>query len=82
MMWVRSVAVVWAGLAMGMARGALAGQYVDPSGFSFTYPEGWVVVSGAGNLNTAALPPAAQDWVRRNQSSLSNIEDVAPSPQH
>lgn len=51
-----------------------AGDYADPSGFAFAYPEGWVVVNrdAMGDVNSA-LPSEIKDWVARNNYDLGRV---------
>lgn len=58
--------VLWAG---GVS--AAAGEYSDPTGFSFTYPEGWVVL----NQNTVAnaLPAEVKSRIDNGQINLSQV---------
>lgn len=56
---------------VGAARG---GEYADPSGFSITYPDGWVVVNRAAMSGAQqALPPEMRDWVAKNKLDLSKV---------
>lgn len=51
-----------------------AGNYADPSGFAFAYPEGWVVVNrDAMDDVNSALPPEIKDWVARNKYDLGRV---------
>lgn len=51
-----------------------ADVYSDPSGFSFTYPEGWFPISKSdqGQLSNV-LPPELKDWLSKNNADLSMI---------
>ena len=51
-----------------------AGNYADPSGFSFTYPDGWIPVNRAamGNVNDV-LPPEVKNWVAKNNVNLNQL---------
>jgi hypothetical protein len=53
---------------------AQADVYSDPTGFSFTYPEGWFPIpkSDQGQL-TNVLPPELKDWLSKNNTDLSMI---------
>lgn len=59
-----------------LAYGAVAcgGSYADPSGFSFTYPDGWVPITRAvmGDANQF-VPPEVKDWIARNKVDLSRV---------
>src|SRR5438552_2304290 len=52
---------------------ALGGEYRDPTGFSFTYPDGWVVVT---NLTKDQLPPQTRTWLSKNNVDLSRLSMV------
>lgn len=62
-------------LACGPA--AAGGDYADPSGFSFTYPEGWVPITRAamGDVNQF-LPDELKHWVAKNQLDLNRLSVV------
>lgn len=64
-------------LVMLCARSAFGGSYADPSGFSFTHPEGWVPITRMmmGDVNQA-LPQELKDWVTRNSVDLNQIAVV------
>jgi hypothetical protein len=47
--------------------------YVDPAGFSFTYPDGWVLIDKPGSLMQSNLPPAIQSWIKQNNVSLEKV---------
>jgi hypothetical protein len=49
---------------------AQAEQYTDPSGFSFTYPSGWVAYSHPA---TAKLPADLKTRLDRNRTDLSKL---------
>ena len=56
---------------------AFGETYADPSGFSFTYPEGWVAVTSAamGDVKQV-IPGELKDWVVRNNVDLNQIAVV------
>jgi hypothetical protein len=56
-------------LACGQA--AFGGTYADPSGFSFTYPDGWVPVTQAA-VNQG-LPPEVKNWMAKNKVDLNRV---------
>jgi hypothetical protein len=59
---------------VGSAAAAVGKSYVDPSGFSFAYPDGWVIVAKPGNsLKEAALPPGVQSWVKKTNVDFSKV---------
>jgi hypothetical protein len=52
-----------------------AGDYSDPSGFSLTVPDGWVVVNrGASMQPDQALPPEFKDWMAKNNFDLNQVK--------
>jgi hypothetical protein len=53
---------------------ALGGDYSDPSGFSFEYPEGWYPVTQQ-SLQEAkkSFPPELKQWLAQNRIDLSHI---------
>ena len=61
----RSLAAAFILLSFG--RTALGGEYSDPNGFSFTYPDGWVAITKAamGDVKQA-LPAEVKNWVSKN----------------
>lgn len=60
-----------------LAASAFGGEYSDPSGFSFTYPNGWVAINRAsmGDMREV-LPEAIRDWVTSNNVDLSRVAVV------
>jgi hypothetical protein len=72
-MVLRSVLVTAVLAAAGPA--ASAGEYSDPSGFSFTYPDGWVVLTGdQTDAALQSLPPAIKQYLDRNKLDLSKMK--------
>ncbi len=59
-------------LALHLGMTAFAREYNDPSGFSFTYPEGWVPLNKM-NLAADKLPPELNAWIARNNVNLDQI---------
>jgi hypothetical protein len=57
-----------------VAASARGEDYSDPSGFTFTYPEGWVVVNREkiGDAGKA-LPAEIRNWVAKNKVDLSQV---------
>jgi len=53
---------------------AIAGEYTDRSGFSFTYPNGWFAAGKFENL--ANLPPELANWIRNNHIDLNQVAVV------
>jgi hypothetical protein len=67
--------LVWS--LFGFAHFSDAASYSDPSGFSFTCPEGWSVVADPGNqTDSSAVPAAAREWIQKNGASLSSAKAV------
>ncbi|MCA8999670.1 MAG: hypothetical protein KDA80_21925, partial [Planctomycetaceae bacterium] len=66
--------LIWTAICLMLFAGKLpAGDYVDPSGFSFSYPEGWFVITKPGAQLQDALPENIQNYVRENQVGLNNV---------
>lgn len=62
-------------LVITLATSALAGSYSDPSGFSLTYPEGWITITGASvNNSSNPLPENIQQWMRKNRLDMSTVK--------
>jgi PsbP len=56
------------------AAGADGTAYVDPSGFSFSYPRGWVAVAKPNlSLKESDLPLGIQSWIKKNNVDLSRV---------
>ncbi len=52
----------------------MGGEFRDPSGFSFTYPNGWVPITRDKMDDVKqVIPPALKDWIDRNHVDLSRI---------
>jgi hypothetical protein len=49
---------------------AVCGEYNDPSGFSFTYPEGWLPTS---SMNKGELPPEVRGWFLKNNVDFNRV---------
>src|SRR5207302_512213 len=50
------------------------GEFRDPSGYSFTYPDGWFAVAKAGEaFAPEKLPLNTRDWLQRNNVQLDQI---------
>lgn len=64
-----------AALALGICVGSTAaGEYRDPAGFSFTYPEGWVPVTSREALaDTTGLPPEIKAWLDKNHVDFTKL---------
>jgi hypothetical protein len=71
----RPLLATW--ILVALAASAFGGEFSDPSGFSFTYPSGWVVVNCAA-MNDArqALPNELRDWVTKNKVDFSQVAVV------
>ncbi len=67
--------VLFALLVAVSATPALAGEYSDPSGFSFSYPENWIAVAepSSKGLNPNVFPPEIQKWLQKNGFSLDRL---------
>jgi hypothetical protein len=53
---------------------ASAGEYHDPSGFSFTYPDGWTVFRYGDKANEfEGVPPEVARWIKKNNMDLRKI---------
>lgn len=50
---------------------AAGDEYSDPTGFSFTYPDGWFAVT---ELNKDALPPDLNKWMEKHRLDLTRIK--------
>jgi len=50
---------------------AAGGEYRDPSGFSFTYPEGWSALTKL--TAESLLPPEIKRWLATNKFDLNQI---------
>jgi hypothetical protein len=56
------------------ARFATAGDYLDPSGFSFTYPEGWTVVRHSDRADVfEGVHPEVVRSIKKNHVDLKKI---------
>lgn len=53
------------------------GDYADPSGFSFTYPENWIPVTrpAMGDVHRA-LPQEVQNWLAKNNVDFNRVAVV------
>ena len=61
-------------MSLPAAAAAVAGEYRDPSGFSFTYPDGWFAAGKFENL--AKLPPELARWIANNHIDLKQVAVV------
>jgi hypothetical protein len=61
-------------ILVACGQSAFGGSYADPSGFSFTYPDGWVPVTRAamGDINQV-VPRELKDWISRNKVDLNRV---------
>jgi PsbP len=65
-----------AALAIG-APPAAAEEFSHSSGYSFTYPNGWVAVGDPGSsINPKEFSPEIQKWLRKNNFSMSQVSMV------
>lgn len=62
-------------LAMGLAAGGTFGEeYRDPDGFSFTYPKGWIALTGETKDGLREeLTPETRTWLEKNAIDLNKI---------
>ena len=68
----RGIAVVAVLIIVGGAAAANDREHVDPSGFSFTYPDGWVLLVKPGNgFQEFNLPKGIQTWIKNKTISIS-----------
>jgi hypothetical protein len=58
-----------------LATSAIGGQYTDPSGFSFTYPDDWVVVTRQVR-DSKDLAPEISKWLAKNNLDLNRVSVV------
>jgi hypothetical protein len=64
-------------ILLAWEQSAFGGSYADPSGFSFTYPDGWVAVTRAGmGAVNQAVPREVKSWLSRNKVDLSRVAVV------
>lgn len=67
---------IWVGIILiACAVQASAGTYSHPSGFSLTYPDGWIAVSreSLSEKHDEALPPELKQWIDKNNIDLNRI---------
>lgn len=56
---------------------AMGGEYRDASGFSFTYPDGWIALTNPGKkINQQALGPEIQGWLDKNNINWDKVPVV------
>ncbi|MBL9082486.1 MAG: hypothetical protein JNK76_11800 [Planctomycetales bacterium] len=53
-----------------------AGEHVDPSGYRFTYPDGWTAITKDIKHSHGALPKEVSDWIEDNKVDLSKLSVV------
>jgi len=61
-------------MSLTIVTAAVGTEYHDPSGFSFTYPDGWFAAAKLGNLNK--LPPELASWITKNHIDLNQVAVV------
>jgi hypothetical protein len=72
---VRSVSAVLSLLIFAIP--GLAGDYSDPKGYSFTYPDGWVIVTKQLWENEQKnIPAEIQSWLQKSKVDLSGLSVV------
>ena len=62
---------------MTAARLASAGEYLDPSGFAFRYPEGWIAVNEQGR---ATLAKEVREWFDNQAFDLQALSVLVVDP--
>src|SRR5262249_52203169 len=67
-------AIILAALSLLAQDAAMAGEYHDPSGFSFAYPDGWFAAGKFDSL--AKLPPELARWIAKNHVDLNRVAVV------
>jgi hypothetical protein len=56
------------------ARAAAGSEYRDPTGYSFTYPEGWFIASSRREVTGGKpLPQEIQTWLDKNRADLNKV---------
>jgi len=69
--------ILWAFLSFVCGASAVADEYADPSGFSFTYPEDWFpVTADVVHEGSSALPAEMKSWIAKNNIDLSRVKVV------
>src|SRR5262245_40923646 len=67
-------AIILAALSLLAGTAAVADEYHEPSGFSFTLPDGWY---GAGKFEELAkLPPELARWIANSHIDLKQVAVV------
>src|SRR6516164_7941575 len=62
-------------LLLALEQTALGGQFSDPSGFSFTYPQGWTAVNREVlEKATNELAQQVKDWVTKNRVDFNQVK--------
>lgn len=64
-------------LLLVVAGPASAAEYKDPAGFSFRYPDEWIVVN---RENVASLESAVREWVKQGEIDLTRINVLVADP--
>lgn len=66
------IAATW--ILLALAASARGGEFHDPSGFSFTYPNGWIAINRAKMGDPSQLLPSSmRNWVAKNNVNLSQV---------
>jgi hypothetical protein len=74
---IRGKAVIVVVTLFGWAAPMAGGEFSDPTGYSFTYPDGWIAVTNPGkNFNQGLLPRETQSWLNKNKVGLDRISMV------
>jgi hypothetical protein len=71
-MKVRSVGAVLSLVIVAIP--GVAADYNDSTGFSFTYPDGWVAVTKPGkDIDEKTIPPEINNWLKKNNVDLNKL---------
>jgi hypothetical protein len=57
----------------------VGGEYSHSTGYSFTYPDDWVIVYPRSVVDQGKLPPAVQNWNSKNNINLDKVS-MLPMP--
>jgi hypothetical protein len=69
--------VIFVMILMGSCVSSIeGGEYSDPTGFSFTYPDDWVAAARPGNEINNKTKPDIKEWLDKNKIDLSKLSMV------
>lgn len=72
---IRSVIIAFTLLTFGAS--ANGGEYSDPAGYSFAYPDGWIAITKDRHGAVAeSLPPEAKNWLKNNNIDLKQTSVI------